>query len=203
MDDSDEEVPVFMVDRQDDLENYIKYERFKLDKIEYEASRNVETLEESVRKAKEQAKIELQCGNEDNVEELNTIEIQRKRQIEIEKEERRKKSEETKKYAAKIPVCEDEEEIEKKMAPKEVGEVHEKNDFLLCEGDIGDTTSVSCAATLGDYFKLEIRYHSSQFVYERVRRLREILEFKKKIKKKKQNRVSIRYEGPNTLTIDL
>ena len=184
LDDSDEEVPVFMVDRQDDLENYIKYERFKLDKIEYEASRNVETLEESVRKAKEQAKIELQCGNEDNVEELNTIEIQRKRQIEIEKEERRKKSEETKKYAAKIPVCEDEEEIEKKMAPKEVGEVHEKNDFLLCEGDIGDTTSVSCAATLGDYFKLEIRYHSSQFVYERVRRLREILELKKKIKKK-------------------
>jgi len=184
LNDSDEEAPSFMVDRQDDLENYMRYERFKVHKIEYEAARNVETLEESVRKAKEQASIELRCGNTENEEELDTIERERRRQIEIEKEERRKKSEETKKYAAKIPVCEDEEEIEKKMTPKEVGEEHEKHDFLLCEGDIGDTTSVSCAATLGDCFKLEIRYHSSRFVYERVRRLRQILEMKKKIKKK-------------------
>ena len=187
-DDSDEDTPSFMCDEQDDIEKYGRYERFKMNKIEYEASGNVETLEESVKKAKEQAKIDLQYGNNDkeSEDELNRIERERNRQIEIEREERRKKSEETKKYAAKIPVCEDEEKIEKKMAPKEVAEVHEKNDFLLCEGDIGDTTSVSCAATLGDCFKLEIRYHSSQFVYERVRRLREILEFKKKIKKKNE-----------------
>ena len=41
LNDSDEEAPSFMVDRQDDLENYMRYERFKVLKIEYEASRKV------------------------------------------------------------------------------------------------------------------------------------------------------------------
>ena len=91
-DDSDEDTPSFMCDEQDDIGKYGRYERFKMNKIEYEASGNVETLEESVKKAKEQAKIDLQYGNNDkeSEDELNRIERERNRQIEIEREERRK-----------------------------------------------------------------------------------------------------------------
>jgi len=168
---SDSEEPAsFMVDDKDEMTEYLRHERFKIEKIEYGANKNVETLEESVSKARSQAQERFtQHHSEEN-----------RCTQDIEEEIRQKILAETREYAEKIPVCEDEKEIKKKMEPKAVSDSHEKNDFLLCEGDVGDTTSVSCAATLGNSFKLEIRYHSSKFVQERVEGLRNILRLKEK-----------------------